>query len=108
MKKSTAKIFTLLLAWYVLSLSMAPCVDTSLDFRVPQHVCAGHPSNDAGADHHDSCSPFCTCSCCNLAMEVEPSCMVTIASCQPQKRTFSFTPRFISCFTYVIWEPPKA
>ena len=102
------RVFTFLLAWYVLFLTMTPCVDKELNCSKSQHLYAGQAATDRHTDHHDACSPFCTCSCCNLAMEVTAPYMIAIESFLPQKLIFSFDPRLISFFSYTIWEPPKS
>jgi len=100
-------MFAMMLACYVLALTMAPCVDDVLNCCETAHISASHAATGGHADHHDSCSPFCTCSCCSLAMEVALSFFVNADAPRPQKVIFSFDPGFISSFSHTIWLPPK-
>jgi len=101
------RLVTFLLAAYVLVLTLAPCVDNSTASCSKQQVIAGQAATDGHTDHHDACSPFCTCSCCNVAMEVAFPYFITVENLRAQKLIFTFTPHFISCFSHTIWEPPK-
>ena len=106
-KPAMTRLFTMLLAFYVLVLTLAPCVDYELNCCETQHIMASQADAGGNASHHDACSPFCTCSCCNLAMEVAMPYFLSTQSPQPQQFIFSFTPRFISFYSFTIWEPPK-
>jgi hypothetical protein len=106
-KLTTTRLITFLLACYVLALTLAPCVDNTLNCCETQHLLSGDTSTGSHADQHDCCSPFCTCSCCNLAMEVTLPFFMNIETPLPQKMIFSYNLRVISLFSFSIWQPPK-
>lgn len=75
------KIFSTILMLYVLALHFVPCSDhlydenTSPSSSISRHTEHSH-STDA-TDHHqhhnqekDTCTAFCTCSCCGIALSV--------------------------------------
>jgi hypothetical protein len=95
------------LAVYVLVLTLAPCVDEEVTCREVQQIHATSPS-EAQGDHQDTCSPFCTCSCCNISMEVAAPFVFPIITPIRGELTFFFAPRSESFFSPSIWEPPKA
>ena len=102
------KVFTFLLAGYLLMLMLAPCVDKIQVCQDVQHVFPARPDSGTHPDCNDSCSPFCACTCCSLAMEITSYGPVPEGSCLAGILVFSFSPRHISLFSANIWEPPKA
>jgi|WetSurMetagenome_2_1015567.scaffolds.fasta_scaffold254295_2 hypothetical protein len=95
------------LAVYVIVLTLAPCVDEEVTCREVQQIHATSPSEAQGGNQ-DTCSPFCTCSCCNISMEVAAPFVFHMIAPAPGELTHFFAPRTESFFTPSIWEPPKA
>ena len=64
-------------------------------------------AQDHHEEHNDTCSPFCTCSCC--AQQITFNNFPTLSFASPQiVLTFSFFKQlFISSFLSAIWQPPK-
>jgi hypothetical protein len=106
------KFFTLVFSFYLLVVSLLPCsdarnecTDASQQFQVEQASAHNHQS-----DHNDVCSPFCTCTYCNViagfalqplkAIDLKP--VVKGTPQYPVHHTF-----FISAYFGNIWQPPR-
>ncbi|MCX6243197.1 MAG: hypothetical protein NTU98_00700 [Bacteroidetes bacterium] len=102
------KILSLIMAFYVLTLVVMPCVDDDhcTDLNSRAEITTGNlPIHQ---DQQDCCSPLCTCNCCGIPFQLmEPYVMVQNYKL-PQTITYFYSPSFPSGFTYSIWEPPKA
>jgi len=98
----------LLLAGYVLLLAIMPCMDDVTNHGKVTRLPGISLSMPGHAVHPDCCSPFCSCSCCNIAMEVTPGCVVCGLVILPQKFIFPVNRHLLSDYSFVAWEPPKA
>jgi hypothetical protein len=108
MKLNVRRFYALILAMYVLALTFDPCVDADRSctgLQVSEQE-SGNPGT--GAEHKDLCSPFCTCSCCNLSMEVAAALILPATPICMENPTCFFDPQLVSFFIHSIWEPPKA
>ncbi|HPS63721.1 MAG TPA: hypothetical protein PLK82_11710 [Bacteroidales bacterium] len=99
------RFFAALLSLYVLSLVCVPCADDLLHGNIPGWEQCAHP--DGGGDHHDACSPFCICSCCNVPVTVAAAILAERPTEKPFTAFFPETSRFISSFEVNFWQPPK-
>jgi len=103
------KISTLLFSLYIALIACYPCMDKDNGGDVQQY---GYElSNIDGHSHAgdaDLCSPFCSCSCCSITIQlvvtsvVVPVCIhdyITIQTPYLEKVWVSST--------YSIWQPPK-
>lgn len=100
-------IFAFFLAVYVLALTLEPCVDKEIHHPGSHMVCAAEMGHGTGADHKDVCSPFCTCSCCNIFMEVAAHLLLPATPIQQNTLGFFYNPQLTSIFLPSIWDPPK-
>jgi hypothetical protein len=102
------KVIAILLTCYILLLVVAPCVD--------KDICVGgndHPSLiPSGLPFHqdqlDCCTPFCSCSCCGIPIEVMKAFIISRDYSVLTTLTFLYNPRLHSHCDFSIWEPPKA
>jgi hypothetical protein len=102
------RLLAFCLACYVLSLVLTPCVDQL--FTGQETTCVQYASgmDDSHSDHHDACSPFCTCSCCNVSMEVTSGFILPASSPDYNEIDMFVTPQVSDTFSPQIWQPPKA
>jgi hypothetical protein len=107
-KESMKRLLSVALSVYVLTLVLTPCVDNLIPGQETQctQVVATH--SDSHADHHDSCSPFCTCSCCNISMEVTTGLTFTASVPDYNEIALFFNAQVSETFHPQIWQPPKA
>lgn len=96
------------LAGYVLLMSLMPCMDVVISQGSGTTFAGASLSNPGHADHRDCCSPFCSCTCCNVAMEVTPGVAISGLGLLPQKFIFPVDLHLLSDYSFVAWEPPKA
>ena len=102
------KVLTVLMAFYVLVLIFAPCVDhdLSVDPNPRPLICSA--TLPIHQDQHDCCTPFCTCSCCSAPFEVLKTFFISQDFSLSETLTFFFNSRFQTRYDFTIWEPPKA
>jgi hypothetical protein len=101
-------IFSYFLIVYLLMLTLMPCPDKVVHAGTGKHemVQQGQPGNND--DHHDCCSPLCTCSCCSLPFETAKTFIVTQSFSFSEKLVCFYNPEIESHYFFSIWEPPKA
>jgi hypothetical protein len=100
-------IFAFFLAVYVLSLTLEPCVDKEIHLTGSHVACAAESDHGAAADHKNLCSPFCTCSCCNIFMEVAAALILPATPVLHNTFCYFYDPQLTSIFLPAIWDPPK-
>jgi hypothetical protein len=103
------RLFQVILAVYMLSLSLVPCSDKENDIcSVSAADIATHSDTSHTEDHEDTCTPFCTCSCCGSGVAFISFEGFTIA--EPIS-SVSPNPVFdqiaVTTFNHSIWQPPK-
>jgi len=103
------KIFKLILSLYVLLLSCFPCGD-GLDCNGKDELEIAASSGHKDHTHEtESCTPFCTCSCCAASTVFQ----YAAASVSMPKAVFAsvhfkgYTDIFLSELPFSIWQPPK-
>jgi hypothetical protein len=102
------RVFTVLLAFYVMVLVFAPCVDEDFSVSGKSEAVVSTESMPVHQDQHDCCSPFCTCSCCSVPFEMMKAFVITNDFPQYGSLTFFFKYQFQTRIDFTIWEPPKA
>ncbi|MCX6248712.1 MAG: hypothetical protein NTW10_13390 [Bacteroidetes bacterium] len=102
------RVFPLLMAFYVMVLVFAPCVDDDFSFCSNSPTEISSSTTPSHQDQHDCCSPFCTCSCCSIPFEMMKPFIISQNFTQHQTLPFFFDPNFLSRNDFSIWEPPKA
>jgi hypothetical protein len=103
-------------AFYLLALSLVPCSDGGMDladiasalFGIEHINTSDHEehSNDCG---DDTCSTFCICSCCSMALNVQEKSSFQLKAPALVPRT---TPSFVASLNPdpsfdSIWQPPR-
>lgn len=103
------KFFVYIFSLYILALSVVPCSDTYYGHNGDRAV-AAYSQSHGKVDKNDTCTPFCTCSCCCTSVnpEIEPIqiCFEKI----PPVSVVKFSLRNINVFSNYhgnIWQPPK-
>jgi hypothetical protein len=104
---SFMKMLAYILCIYIVYLVSLPCVDED-NYSCSSYLeQSSHQANDHDHQHHNTCSPFCVCVCCNVT--------VVMAKYWVQKKPFrlaqpAFIPfyeKIISVYHSNIWQPPK-
>lgn len=100
------KFLCLFLTFYMLHISVLPCSDVHESHKSAITTVAEAESHHQ--DHHDICSPFCVCACCQISVVVSA---ITSPSITPELLSLvshiPSTERFISSGFSFIWQPPK-
>jgi hypothetical protein len=96
-----------ILSFYLLFLTLFPCVDKDLSFKGYQYELSGQKSETGHRHIEDHCSPLCMCNCCAMVIEFttfspEVANLNFYAEIQ-----FHFNQAFLSFFASNIWQPPK-
>ena len=102
------RMISLLLSFYIVLLTLAPCVDNDNDAVQPGHVTISTTHSPSDEIQHDGCSPFCSCTCCSISSEILANYMELKDHSLPRFIPFNFTYTFLSSYRFSIWEPPKA
>ncbi|MFM9909219.1 MAG: DUF6660 family protein [Chitinophagaceae bacterium] len=102
------KFFFFIMGCFMLYLSCIPCSD-SIECNVKTEVKISTVANHQQHSHEkESCTPFCTCSCCAVSVFFVPFTKTPIA-----KEVFQSVkyPMYLISFTaeahYSIWQPPQ-
>lgn len=101
---------------YVLVLSLVPCSDheSGLIFEEQCSTIAhdhDKTNNNDTHDHiNDTCTPFCTCSCCGIALNVFS--IKFIEMCRLYETTLSLQTstqeyKIVAQYLRAIWQPPQ-
>jgi hypothetical protein len=101
-------IVAFFLAVYVLALTLDPCVDKEIRCTGSHVTTAADSDHGTGTDHKDLCSPFCTCSCCNISMEVAAPLILPATPIRQSTLSYFYNPQLTSAFLSSVWDPPKA
>ncbi|QBQ42011.1 DUF6660 family protein [Sphingobacterium psychroaquaticum] len=110
------KWLSTILLVYVLALTLMPCTDN--DLVPPSQMAAtslvqhNHQAEKTGSHDHkqDSCSPFCSCSCCGITLST-----IYFQTIHVEKPFTTFLPMeitrekfpLISNILENIWQPPR-
>lgn len=100
------RYITTILAFYVLILTVLPCLDVHKDADIHQNELNTNTSQ-SGHNDTDHCSPFCTCQCCsntavNHSFSIDFNCHIFL-----KKEYFNFKYLHNSSIIDSIWLPPK-
>jgi hypothetical protein len=106
------KFFFFIMAIYMLLLPAVPCSDVHKNsIENKQTELAHNQGHNHEQDAGDGCSPFCTCSCCSIAViahSFKPFEFETITTTFPIVAKFALCDiAFVSNFFGNIWQPPK-
>jgi len=101
------KILAFFLSFYILTLTCIPCTDQDMNSTDHLQIHLTNSGSAEHAEHQDNCSPFCTCSCCNVSMEAAVGYFLTSEVRLVHELEFFFRPEFHSDIILSIWEPPE-
>ena len=101
------RLSAFILSIIILALSLVPCSDDD-NCNEPNIALS---SDHSGHEHdEDSCTPFCTCSCCGCAGFVLAAPILNVefpeVKTQIQPAT-TYNSDFTSSYFYFFWQPPK-
>ncbi|MDR6194130.1 DUF6660 family protein [Siphonobacter sp. SORGH_AS_0500] len=107
------RICSLLLAFYILMLSVAPCTEHHHE-PVPERSTVLTQLTPADHPHHNDCehalcSPFCVCHCTGIFIHSVlqlPELTVTESYSFHPKATFWYTLSQPQGYSFAIWQPP--
>ncbi|GAT63988.1 DUF6660 family protein [Paludibacter jiangxiensis] len=100
------KLLAYILSFYVILLTLMPCVDLPQDNRLHRQEITAQTST-THHDYQDICSPFCTCNCCSGPV-VCTSVKIEINGAIAEPRRFSsYLPASEFNLYCSIWQPPK-
>ncbi|MDE1192707.1 MAG: hypothetical protein PW786_11295 [Arachidicoccus sp.] len=104
------RIFAYIFSIYLLALSAVPCRDIYKICPNNTIIKELSQSQNHEANRDDACSPFCTCSCCNLSanpkftfLKIEITKLIVVSKITFPIQDFSF----VSNYYGNIWQPPK-
>ena len=104
------KLFSFFMAIYILTLTLVPCKDAHhncVEYKTKSEITQ---NNDHNQEHHDACSPFCFCTCCNTNLVLNfmaPFKLKEPIPVQVRKNISNYDFSFNSNFFLGIWQPPK-
>lgn len=101
-----------ILCFYLLGIAVIPCGDV-YNACEPSAQTATTPDKDNhshGNDSDDVCSPFCTCSCCNISVNAKPN-FTKLREDRVYSNNTKKSPVYNSTCTAGfygnIWQPPR-
>lgn len=104
------KFICYIFSFYVLLLSVVPCVDAVGASVSNEHLTLQSSQDNGQSNKEDNdCSPFCTCACCGCNAFNVP-CFYTVVSCSEfvsENFICNYSVCFSSDFISSIWQPPK-
>ena len=106
---------TIILALYVLGLSVWPCADEAMSTNRQERgavaIAASVPVPVPVHDHHDACTPFCTCACCAATINIAPhfnyNVMPMVELVPIATAIFQYVPVQWASPLSAIWQPPQ-
>ncbi len=102
------RIFTVILATFILALSLKPCAD---DFSEEAAIAImdGSDSHEHSSDSDDPCSSTCICECCGipLALTITIPFKITETRVIPIKIAKEYYSIYAFDFFSNIWQPPQ-
>lgn len=104
------KFFAYIFSIYILALSVMPCSDASNDCRSKTEVAERADAHSHKSDHNDTCSPFCTCTCCGTTASTNLGVYKLCIKKTPVSSKITFPRRdfvLVSNFYGNIWQPPE-
>lgn len=100
------KIISIILSIVILSMVLMPCADEPVSSAESQSTILLDHSDNHDAEHHDLCSPFCSCECCHSNYSHGSILDLAWAVLFDQfSIEHSFT--FHSRISFSIWDPPS-
>ncbi|WP_461131616.1 DUF6660 family protein [Spirosoma aerophilum] len=107
----------ILLAFYLLGLSLWPCADELLfpsgtaATSYATLAAASIPQPGSSHPHQDQCTPFCSCTCCAVALTTiiffSYSLTRSVDISPVRVVTFPYTPIHWADQASAIWQPPQ-
>jgi hypothetical protein len=101
----------LLMAIYIIAVSLYPCTDSKSSVTTSYaSETAHHQHDDSHKNHADTCPPFCVCNCCGVQM-VNYISDVTFNFFVPFQTISSKQSFYVSnlsdTYSGKIWQPPQ-
>jgi hypothetical protein len=100
------RFFKIILAVYLLGLSLVPCSDETTDKDTIVTIEASSDSHSDHTGHEDNCTPFCNCSCCGVAVLIAQNFFLFEKPVFNSSELF-YKPEAVLSISHSIWLPPK-
>ncbi|MFD2933642.1 DUF6660 family protein [Spirosoma flavum] len=109
------KWLTTILSLYLLGLSVWPCADELQSVLKQDHTVmltkADGSCPGSSHEHHDQCTPFCSCACCVTIVTIQPQYSYTligsVATVAVRATNFRYTTPHWADTLSAIWQPPQ-
>lgn len=98
------KFFALILSLVVLWLTLTPCIDTPEDNCVSKTEMSQQHSHSGDLD---LCSPFCTCQCCQVCVNIPSVLFTQVHSANPEFLYPVAHQDVPHDFNYELYKPPR-
>ncbi|MBC7426507.1 MAG: hypothetical protein H7321_08220 [Bacteroidia bacterium] len=104
-----SKAFIILFSLYILTLSVWTCSDSDNECMKDADKTELASTHTHHNDSDDTCSPFCTCTCCGQIITINyfSSAIKNITTYSTSVKMQVYTESFISLYEGKIWQPPK-
>jgi hypothetical protein len=100
------RFFKIILAVYIVALSLVPCSDGMGNGDGIVKIAASAHSNTDHPDHAETCTPFCNCTCCGFAFLTSEDNFLFMTQNFSSVEFFHNNGTALS-LSYSIWLPPK-
>ncbi|WP_218330750.1 DUF6660 family protein [Hydrotalea lipotrueae] len=101
------KIIAFILSIIVLVLSCMPCTDGANAMGNAKQVVVKQSHQQDNHSKTDSCSPFCSCSCCSGTPIPQTLGKLVLFKPESTKKYNPFYSSFIEGVSLSIWQPPQ-
>jgi len=105
------KFLSLILSIAILAVSFVPCTDNLVIMTgssLKKEIKSSPNSSNEHNNTSDSCSPFCTCSCCAASAIYSPFSRAQVVKVIFQSKKYPlYNISLNSEVFYSIWQPPK-
>src|SRR5690554_5376148 len=103
------KLFSILLAIFIILLDIAPCGDEKdCDLNSEQYTTLIDSSNHTDKPHiEEACTPFCTCTCCSISIVVVDASSAISTLIQKTDIAINLATSSPLSAQFSVWQPPK-
>ncbi|MFC6269488.1 DUF6660 family protein [Frigoriflavimonas asaccharolytica] len=104
------RLFTFFFSIYLFALAVVPCADAMTIHEQFSQNSEFSQTDQHSENHQDLCTPFCTCSCCGISLDIKfasvflkfPEAKSEFYKIIANRQTSLF-----SNYNGSIWQPPK-
>jgi hypothetical protein len=100
------KLIAFILSFYIVVLTLIPCVDIHYNYLNTQ-IEISDKNHNHDKDHSDNCSPLCTCNCCSVPILLTQTYIIQIVHLITNETVIHLPQKIISSVISSLWQPPK-